>query len=188
MALRERVAQELAGERLPAAALAERLRAPRHEVNGALYELLEAGAVAKNTSAPLWGSVAPATVPGPLVLVDLGNVHDCLRELVPLCHAGAVTVRAYADLAYAGHGVAPPLDVPGLSVHQAPTADRNAADVELVWDLSRITAAADARDERLRVLVATKDQGFRRLESLARSAGHELTIVTSWPELRCHVE
>ena len=43
-----------------------------------------------------------------VVVVDLGNVHDCLQKLAPLAEAGEVQVRAYADLQYNGYGVNPP--------------------------------------------------------------------------------
>jgi hypothetical protein len=47
-----------------------------------------------------------------VVIVDLGNVHDCLKRLLPLVEARRFRVRAYADLQYNGIGVNPPHDRP----------------------------------------------------------------------------
>lgn len=117
------------------------------------------------------------------VLVDLGNVHCCLQRLVPLAREGLLTVRAYADLAYSGYGVVPPLQEPNVEVHQALTPDRNSADVELIWQLSRLSAQARADRRRLDVYVCTRDLGFQRLRVLAEQDGHRLVFVTSFVAL-----
>lgn len=118
--------------------------------------------------------------------MDLGNTHDCLQELLPYARAGHLDVRAYADLAFNGFGVNPPLDEPGVTVKRASTAEKNAADVDMIWDLAELLSKPG--QPHYSVIVATKDQGFRRLKALAEDRGHRLEFVTGWSELRHHVE
>jgi len=121
--------------------------------------------------------------PKVVALVDLGNTHDCLQRLVPLAEAGVVLVRAYADCSFSGYGVRPPLIASNCVVVQADGADRNAADVELIWDVVRLCTAS-APDERYIFIVATKDQGFRHLKRCVESSGcHVLNFVANWPAL-----
>lgn len=164
----------------------------REEVNRSLYcDLLKRGKVAKDTSKPpRWTPLPPQNTRAQrrLVVVDLGNTHDCLRELLPYAATGSIEVRAYADLAYNGFGVSPPLtDAPGVCVKQATTADKNAADVDMIWDLAGMLSQGDDGPCYF-VVVATKDQGFRRLKALVDSRGHRLEFVTGWGELRHYVE
>jgi hypothetical protein len=165
----------------------------REEANRTLYALLKTGEVFKEGSSPPFWNVLPLgapssspTEPRRLAVVDLGNTHDCLRELLPYARAGAIEVRAYSDLAYNGFGVTPPLtDVPGVSVHQATTAEKNAADVDMIWDLAELLGPGKPK---YFVAVATKDQGFRRLKALAEARGHRLEFAAGWSELRYYVE
>jgi hypothetical protein len=126
----------------------------------------------------------------PLAVVDLGNVHDTLRELVPYARSGLVQIEAFADRAYNGFGVKPLLDdVPGLRVHRAQGTDRNAADIELVWFLCEtLPDATIALEHSRHVVVATKDQGFQSLRDLVQRRGHRLTFVTQWSEMREFIE
>ena len=120
------------------------------------------------------------------VVVDLGNVHCCLPKLIPYARAGLLTVAAYADMAYRGYGIIPPLREPNISVFQATTPDKNSADVEIVWRLSRMSGAT-ARGA-LTVFVCTKDLGFQRIKSLVEEDGHNLTFVMGWSQLKLHIE
>ena len=178
--------------------LSRELGCSREEANRILYQLLKTNEVSRDTgSPPVWTifsqpssatlpTHAAADEPKRLVVVDLGNTHDCLQELLPYAKAGALEVRAYADLAYNGFGVNPPLGVlPGVTVQQANTAEKNAADVDMIWDLAVMLGP---RTPRYFVAVATKDQGFRRLKALAEAAGHRLEFATGWSELRHYVE
>jgi len=187
-------------EKGPATALelSRELGCTRVEANRALYNLLKSNAVRRNnTSPPSWlASEVPPHVPGSssvdleelrrLVVVDLGNTHDCLQELLPYAREGHLEVMAYADLAFNGFGVKPPLsDAPGVTVKQATTADKNAADVDMIWDLATLL---NQNDPKYFVVVATKDLSFRRLKALAENHGHRLEFVTGWRELRHYVE
>ena len=182
-----------------ALALSRAVGCTREEANRALYGLLKDDLACKDTaSPPVWslpvaaaacpaaGSGAAPEEPRRLVVVDLGNTHDCLRELLPYARSGAIEVRAYADLAYNGFGVTPPLgDLPGVTVSQATTAEKNAADVDMIWDLAELLGPGRPT---YFVAVATKDQGFRRLKALAEARGHRLEFATGWSELRHYVE
>ena len=116
-----------------------------------------------------------------VVVVDLGNVHDCLQKLAPLAEAGEVQVRAYADLQYNGYGVNPPFDSPGCVVFRAATPHKNAADTQIIWDISRLCSLAL---KPLHLLVVTKDNGFRHLRELAEESGLSLAFAQDWSSLR----
>jgi hypothetical protein len=115
-----------------------------------------------------------------VVIVDLGNVHDCLQRVLPLAEARRLRVRAYADLQYNGFGVNPPLQAQLCSVFRAASPHKNAADTKLIWDVALLCALSPGP---LRLLVATKDNGFRHLQELAESAGHALIFAQDWPSL-----
>jgi len=139
-----------------------------------------------------WRLTAPIMMPASssnessiriVVLVDLGNTHDCLAKLVPLAEAGVLKVRAYADCKYSGFGVRPPLVATNCTVVQADGTDRNAADVELIWDVARMCFAPGPTEGYI-FIVATKDLGFlhlkRCVETLKR---HSLRFVSNWSTL-----
>lgn len=175
--------------------LAQRLTASTFAVTRGLEELQRRGRVERLASSsqgmPVrWRASADAAPPPTLaapnvvVLVDLGNTHDCLAHLVPLAEAGVVLVRAYADCSFAGYGVRPPLQATNCVVVQATAPDRNAADVELIWDVAGLCAASSRGFHGYHFLVATKDQGFRYLKQCVESSGvHSLSFVADWPAL-----
>ena len=127
-----------------------------------------------------------------VAIIDLGNVHDCLANLEPYAAADHVTVAAYADLAFAGYGIAPKVSGRNIFVFQADTPDRNSADIQIVWDVSRLVdhwSHAHPPSESLHIFVATKDQGFRRLQTLVEhQSPHRLTFVRGWEDLRAYIE
>jgi len=146
-------------------------------VISALNGLVQHGQAEKHPAMALWRrKKAVRTV----VFVDLGNVHDCLQQLLPLSHADLLEVRAYADLAFNGFGVNPPIGGPNCHVHRSASADKNAADVKLIWDVAQLCA----EPEPCRFLVVTRDHGFRSLERLAAEAGHLLSFSQDWASLR----
>lgn len=182
--------------------LASQLGATKLEINRALYALQRAGSVERTESTPpLWhikraaegagasGSDARAPlVRDTLVVVDLGNQHDCLGNLVSYAQNGLLTVRAYADRGFNGFGINPRLDGPNLEVRRATSSSRNSADVLLIWDLSRAMLEASSAGKCLNIIVATKDLGFQALRDLAEADGHALVFVQGWEELKLHVE
>lgn len=130
--------------------------------------------------------VAAAGTQKPLVVVDLGNVHDCLQKLVPLAESGCVDVWAYADLHYNGFGVQPPLASGAVRVMQARVTHKNAADTKLVWDLARL-CCEDTAVKRT-VFIVTKDNGFRHLQELAAELGHLFIFSENWETFKAAFE
>lgn len=180
---------------------------PKLDLNRVLYAMKEEGLVEYSASSPptwrLRRAPTPAPIPEPTenesdvepllhVIVDLGNCHDCLQNLVEYAENGALTVAAYADLAFAGFGVSPaPLTARNLQVFQADTPDKNSADVQIIWDVSRFVDRLRLQEpsRRLHIVVVTKDLGFQRLKALvAMNPLHKLTFVTNWATLRLHIE
>lgn len=171
-------------------------------INRNLYKMAERQQVSRDSSIPpVWRAMIVASetsgesqksscTPLPLAVVDLGNVHDSLKELVPYAQNGLAQVEAFADRAYNGFGIKPALvDVPNLRVHRARGTDRNAADIELVWFLcEELQDATQNPDLSRQVVVATKDQGFQALKELVQRRGHSLTFVTQWSEMRELIE
>jgi hypothetical protein len=152
---------------------------PSVDVAASLQGLRQSGLV--ETADGLWKRCTFRDRQDVIVVVDLGNVHDCLQKLAPLAEAGELQVRAYADLQYNGYGVNPPFESPGCVVFRAATPHKNAADTKIIWDISRLCSLAL---QPLRILVVTKDNGFRHLRELAEESGHSLTFAQDWPSLR----
>jgi len=153
----------------------------RHaDVSAALQELRQFGLV--EPQAGLWRSRRPLPDnQDVVVIVDLGNVHDCLQKLGPLAEAGKLKVRAYADLQYNGFGITPPFEAPGCVVFKAASPHKNAADTQMIWDVSRLCSLSPTH---MHLLVVTKDNGFRHLRELAEESGHSLSFAQDWPSLR----
>lgn len=159
--------------------LAQRSGVPSVDVSAALQELRQSGVV--EAQGGLWKRCASVESRDVIVVVDLGNVHDCLQKIAPLAEAGELQVRAYADLQYNGFGVNPPFDAPGCVVFKAQSPHKNAADTQMIWDVAQLCSVS-ARP--LRLLVVSKDNGFRHLRELAEDAGHRLTFAQDWASLR----
>jgi len=168
------------------------------QVNKILYTLLKTKEV--NISAdtpPQWsisgfGPHADEKVPDtfhmdvPVVLVDLGNVHDTLQELEPYARKGLVKAFAFADLAFNGYGVRPECD-PCIPLYQSTTPDKNAADIEMVWKCAEVALLQCPPDHRLTFYIVTKDQGFRTLEVILRRFGHTVEFVRGWDDLKVYI-
>jgi hypothetical protein len=168
------------GKTLPE--LAQLLHTPSVDLAPALVGL-EAMGLVEQHQGTWWRVAAPAAAASlpTYVFVDLGNVHDCLQRLLPLAEAGELQVQAFADLAFNGFGVNPPLCASGCKVVRATSPDKNAADVQLVWNAALLCAAATSP---LRLFVVTRDHGFRHLQTLAEAAGHHLRFAQDWASLR----
>jgi hypothetical protein len=176
------------------------------QLNQLLYALKDSEQVDFTPgSPPLWrhkpplgasaaaASVTPAADDEPLVLVliDLGNTHCILQNLLPYAEQDLMEVRAYADLAFAGFGVKPSLNCKNVMVFHAKTADKNSADLQLIWDLSRYVQklGIEQPTRSLQVYVGTKDLQFQSLKSLVEDNPlHKLTFCTDWDTLRMHIE
>jgi hypothetical protein len=167
-------------------------------INRTLYALKHQGLVEYLDEKPPRWRVPPKSCSAPLAaaikvhcVVDLGNTHDCLKNLEPYASTGALTVSAYADLAFAGYGVVPPLAARNIEVFHSDTPDKNSADVQIIWDVCRLVEQWKALEpqQAFHIFVATKDLGFLRLKALVeRYPLHKLTFVTGWDTLRLHIE
>lgn len=173
-------------------------------VNKVLYSMKEAGIVRCTTDTPpIWQLIRPAAeaemadveaaCPPPLThcVVDLGNTHDCLPNLLPYAARGLLTVSAYADMAFRGYGISPSVSVENVCVYQSDTPHKNSADVQIVWDICRLVEKLERESpaRRCHIYIATKDMGFMRLKALVeRNKLHSITFVTNWQTLRMHIE
>ena len=175
-------------------------------VNQTLYALLREERVKQTPgSPPQWSSVplapdsagvaaahdAVGNSPCVLVVVDLGCCHDVLPQIRAYAERGEVEVRAYADLAFNGFGVSPPVKCANYKLFHATTADRNSADVALIWETSRLAQQLEEHEpeRELHVFVCTKDLQFQSLKELVeKNPRHSLTFCTDWSALRCHIE
>lgn len=123
---------------------------------------------------------------GTTILVDLGNVHDCLQQLAAYT-SPTVAVRAYADVGFNGYGINPrPPALANITVVQASSNHKNAADIDLVFDLALM--AHQYHKQPHHFIVVTKDKGFLSVETKLKELGHQVSFVTCWPELRILVE
>jgi hypothetical protein len=125
------------------------------------------------------------------VLIDGGNVHDCLANLIPYAERDAISVRFYADLAFNGFGINPPIKCKNVSIFHAKTPDKNSADVSIIWELSRYVLEMSVKEptRSLQIYVATRDLQFQSLKALVEeNTLHSLTFCTNWEGLRIHIE
>ena len=178
--------------------------ASKSEINRQLY-MLKSQQILYSTDSvpPKWHIISHGKDPSenkksneiePLlhVIVDLGNCHDCLQNLISYAEKDLITVAAYADMAYSGFGVVPPLqNIKNLEVFQSQTSDKNSADVQLIWDLSRLVQriAQEKPGRKLIIIVATKDLGFRSLQKIVQqNPDYTLIFVSNWESMRLHIE
>jgi hypothetical protein len=189
----ERILDQLSSSRSKTSAeLALTLNETRVGVNQSLERLEKEAKIRRvacafpvswEMSAPREG-VAPLGQPDLLVLVDLGNTHDCLPQLLPYCRAGLVEVRAYADLHFSGFVGDGPM--PCFKLIRAASPAKNAADVDMIWDLAIMLSSVTGRRS---VIVASKDKGFLSLENKVTSLGHSFSFVTKgWADLKLQLE
>jgi len=188
---------------LTAHSIAVGLGLARSDVNHILYRVLQAQKKVESipgSQPPLWqickveskvddrGSNSKAKTEEKKetwVFIDLGNVHDCLENMVFYAQNDAsVKVHAYADVSFKGYGINPVPPAP-VVVHRATSKAKNAADVDMIWDMSRISATQGCRKL---FIIATNDHGFASLAEKLKQDGHEAVFVTKWDELRIYVE
>lgn len=188
-------------------ALSKSIVGGKAEVNRILYkELLPQGLVTvdSKTTPPRWSKTRPAPAQSQnmeekntkmIVMIDLGNVHDCLSHVKPYAkrnkEADNVSVVAFADY---GYKVSPEAeeagyDVEVLQIKEPPTCTgKNAADVLLMFTCFELCMAA-AEGQHLHFIIATKDEGYRYLATIVHQHyGHQVTFVRDWNELRIFIE
>lgn len=177
----------VAPDGLSAADLGEQLghRHPRASINGCLYRM-EGDSVRKTVGGPrpIWRLATPAPPDGPptIVLVDLGNVHDCLAPCERYVADGLVRATyAFADYHFNGYGVNP--RPAGITVEQVTDPNKNAADVLMIWRVAEMILGGNV-EPGTRFVAATKDDGFRYLKTLVEQAGFAFEFVRDASQLR----
>jgi hypothetical protein len=167
----------------------------KREINVALTQLQQSGRVRTviNSFPTEWmlynpqAQVAVAEVESkqiPIVMVDLGNVHDTLDKLCRYADQGIVKVYAFADMAFNGYGINPRPPT-SIEVFQSDSPDKNAADIEMIAKCVELSLNSP---DPLDFYIVTKDQGFRRLSNVVKRQGHSMTFVTNWEGLRMFIE
>lgn len=180
-------------------------RIDKHAVNQILYRHLQPAGSAtydRNSAPPRWvwnrkekihslPALAHISTDDPqmVVLVDLGNVHDCLENLVPYANSGKIHVHAFADYHFNGYGIKPPAPST-IRVHKAATHDRNAADIDLIWTVAEYCFLRKGLPsyQRYQFIVATKDDGFQSLAQTVMRTNDSLVFVPDWARLREYIE
>ena len=167
-----------------------RTRVSIGEVNSVLYKALDDGEVKKDDGIPpRWcqtdgreiddvsGIVDDYGCKRTIILIDLGNVHDCLQELLErgINLQRDYEVHAFADYHFNGFGVNPKVEDKGITVHRVEdTNNKNAADVLLIWTCQNLCKSAECTTH---FIVVTKDDGFRYLSKLVKDEGHDIHFV-----------
>lgn len=165
-------------------------------INKILYSLLKQKNVTQSNDTPPKWSINNNNLsnlkteekschePKLIILIDLGNTHDCLKNLVPYTAQPNIDIYAFADRAFNGYGVNPHAPSP-ITVFQATTPDKNAADLELIYICLKLILTTPFT---YHFVVASKDQGFHSLQNIVERHGHKLHFVTNWEQLRQYVE
>lgn len=185
-------------EAVTAKQLSLELSLPRKDVNQALYVHLQGQVIRTNTEPPLWRLVQTSAVVQPaslgslvhdrLVLVDLGNVHDCLEPLGAYAMSDpTLCVEAYADVGFKGYGVCPPAPHP-IQVFVATSPHKNAADVKMIFNTACRAMQLIGSGKTMHFIFATKDKGFHSMKEELEALGHKVDFVTDWAELRLFIE
>jgi uncharacterized LabA/DUF88 family protein len=116
--------------------------------------------------------------PDLIILIDLGNIHDCLQKVLPFVESRLCDVRAYADKMSNCYGISPKIDNEHVKVKVASDNHRNAADIEMVWDCATLPREYNT------VCIVTRDLGFQTLVTKLRQDGRKVDIVHGWEEVR----
>ncbi len=109
------------------------------------------------------------------VLVDLGNIHNLLREIDGIL---PYTIYAFADKCFNGYGVNPRASN-AVCVIRALQGTKNAADIHIIWTVAKICFTSTVP---CNIHVVTKDKGFLELQQLARTHKHHLFFHASKEE------
>lgn len=113
------------------------------------------------------------------ILIDLGNVHDCIQPIIDNGLIDKYNVIAFADEGFNGLGVNPRTVIP---VVQASTPRINAADYYLA--LAVILLSMLSPNNQRHFYIATKDKGIHGLEEIAKHYGHVITFAVDWNKLK----
>lgn len=181
--------------------IAKELKKPKKFINSMLYSMEKQNLVSKTDGTPpQWKILNPVSLQKecenfdfkediPIVMIDLGNVHDVLQQVEPYAKEKLAKVYAFADLQYNGYGIKPPCNL-SVELYHSKTPDKNAADIEMVWKCADIifNLEPNQKFKKLQFCIVTKDNGFRTLKTIIERHGHEAIFMRTWEELRVYVE
>jgi len=177
--------------------LAKHMLSSRADMNRILYQLEREGRVSKTEgSPPRWfrTKTSPSAVLWSSdqaghrlhIAIDLGNSHDILPKVIDGASKGRYTVSAYADFAYNGYGVNPPVTAENVSVFAAPVMMKQLADAQLLWDMCLLAHKWNADSQRpARLFVASKDTDLLPLTHLVPAINPLFAVrfVNGWTQL-----
>ena len=115
------------------------------------------------------------------VLVDLGNIHNLLKEIDNVL---PYTIYAFADKCFNGYGVNPRASN-AVRVIRALEGTKNAADIHIIWIVAKICFTSKVP---CNIHVVTKDKGFLELQNLARTFKHHLFFHSSKEEFYSFIQ
>lgn len=198
MDIKSKIISALSSESLSARELSRRLNVEKSKVNAALYS--DKVFTQNNTSPPTWSIPSSqkkkTTDIDTIIFLDLGNVHDCLKNVESYARAGEIFVFAFCDYAYTGYPISEPrYSCEGVRAVRTSSPKKNAADTALIWTccsiVNRQPGGIDGLGdvisrltEKLEFIVVTKDQGFGFLQDLVLNAGHSITFCRDWDDLK----
>lgn len=197
------------GKKSKASEIAKSINFPKAEVNKWLYDHKfkqispNFQLQCEDGTPPLWWltiqrhsderkiTTSPTTkTTSTLVLIDLGNVHDVAKAILPYAEKEDVYVMCFADKTYNGYpSVDPPRD---LHFHRAETTNKNAADFLLIFHLiSYLNSVPDSMQ--VEIYICSKDSGVAAVHEILsletmREKIKNLKIVPNWDELRIYIE
>ena len=109
-----------------------------------------------------------------VVLVDLGNVHDCLEQCEKERARGNISaVYGFANKHFNAYGVNPPPRDPETKVAVV----EDGVELAIVWKACELSRAATDAGNSLKLVIATKSHKLEPLTALVKSAGHEVRFV-----------
>ena len=112
-----------------------------------------------------------------VILVDLGNVHDCLQKLENYADNRCCDVFAYADQMSNCYGIKPPVKSKYITVKVASDRHKNSADIEMIWDCATLS------NQYQNVVIVTKDLGFQTLVTKLKQQSRNVMFFHNYNDL-----
>lgn len=171
---------------------------PKNEINRALYGdvTLKDRVERVGEVPPLWALKEGVRVAQDKehihVLVDLGNIHDCLKRTLELANHyersqdgdyPKIFVHGYADWAYNGSERKECAE----HITQATHNSSHAADIAMIWDACELLRSDTPVNH---IIFASRDKFVHALADHVKSLKHAITVdvVANWDELRQLIE
>jgi hypothetical protein len=115
------------------------------------------------------------TISKPYIIIDLGNVHDCLQKLE--LYEGRVI--AICNGAYLGYGVGEKCNNKNIEVIKYESLDGNTVMSEIFYKVSHLlTSVIDD------IIVVSQSKFFTYLPEIGERHGKTITLVRDWDKLK----